>query len=127
MGLAKEIHSARGLPVTGSDVTEFLRDGKKIVSPNASPEAVFPSEPTPGKRLCIAFRAPFVGNEVGRHFLVNGITVNKIPQTVESAPVLGAFPWRFFSYSALTRGGVAAGAAADLPLSPPILLVIREA
>src|SRR5882757_10879889 len=45
----------------------------------------------PVERLCIYVRnVSFPANEMGRHFDVSGITVNKTTQTVESA-VLGAF------------------------------------
>lgn len=45
----------------------------------------------PGERLCIYVRnVSFPANEMGRHFHVIGITVNKTAQTVESA-VAGAF------------------------------------
>src|ERR1700682_1821053 len=46
----------------------------------------------PGERLSIYVRSvSFPANETGRHFHVNGITVNKTTQTVESAAVGGAF------------------------------------
>jgi starch synthase (maltosyl-transferring) len=46
----------------------------------------------PNERLCINVRnVSFPANETGRHFHVNGITVNKTTQTVESAAVGGAF------------------------------------
>ena len=46
----------------------------------------------PGERLCIYVRnVSFPANETGRHFHVNGITVNKTTQTVESAAAGGAF------------------------------------
>src|SRR5260370_25532544 len=45
-----------------------------------------PREPLPNERLCINVRnVSFPANETGRHFHVNGITVNKTTQTVESA------------------------------------------
>jgi starch synthase (maltosyl-transferring) len=46
----------------------------------------------PNERLCINVRnVSFPANETGRHFHVNGITVNKTTQTVESAADGGAF------------------------------------
>jgi len=46
----------------------------------------------PNERLCINVRnVSFPANETGRHFHVNGITVNKTTQTVESAAVGGGF------------------------------------
>jgi len=46
----------------------------------------------PNERLCINVRnVSFPANETGRHFHVNGITVNKTTQTVESAAAGGAF------------------------------------
>jgi starch synthase (maltosyl-transferring) len=46
----------------------------------------------PSHRLCIWVRGvSFPANETGRHFHVNGITVNKTTQTVESAATGGAF------------------------------------
>src|SRR4030088_406886 len=46
----------------------------------------------PGERLSIYVRSvSFPAIEMGRHFHVNGITVNKTTQTVESAAVGGAF------------------------------------
>jgi starch synthase (maltosyl-transferring) len=46
----------------------------------------------PNERLCINVRnVSFPANETGGHFHVNGITVNKTTQTVESAAVGGAF------------------------------------
>ena len=46
----------------------------------------------PNERLCINVRnVSFPANETGRHFHVNGITVNKTTQTVESAAAVGAF------------------------------------
>jgi starch synthase (maltosyl-transferring) len=45
-----------------------------------------------GKRLCIYVRSvSFPAQETGRYFHVNGITVNKTTQTVESAAAGGAF------------------------------------
>jgi len=46
----------------------------------------------PNERLCINVRnVSFPANETGRHFHVNGITVNKTTQTVESAAAGGGF------------------------------------
>src|ERR1700680_1437851 len=46
----------------------------------------------PGERLSIYDRSvSFPAIETGRHFHVNGITVNKTTQTVESAAASGAF------------------------------------
>src|ERR1700740_2367921 len=46
----------------------------------------------PGERLCIYVRnVPFSATETGRFFYLNGITVNKTTQTVESAAASGAF------------------------------------
>ena len=46
----------------------------------------------PGKRLCIQVRSvSFRAIEMGRHFHVNGITVNKTTQTVESAAAGSGF------------------------------------
>jgi starch synthase (maltosyl-transferring) len=46
----------------------------------------------PGQRLSIYVRSvSFAAIETGRHFHVNGITVNKTTQTVESAATAGAF------------------------------------
>ena len=46
----------------------------------------------PGERLCIYVRSvSFPASETGRCFHVNGITVNKTTQTVESAAAGGAF------------------------------------
>src|SRR5437764_13269035 len=46
----------------------------------------------PGQRLSICVRSvSFPAIETGRHIHVNGITVNKTPQTVESAASAGAF------------------------------------
>src|SRR5260370_33295217 len=46
----------------------------------------------PGQRLSIGVRSvSFSAIETGRHIHVNGITVNKTTQTVESAAALGAF------------------------------------
>src|SRR6266478_3790416 len=51
-----------------------------------------PREPLPNERLCINVRnVSFPANETGRHFHVNGITVNKTTQTVESAAAGGGF------------------------------------
>src|SRR5260370_16890246 len=51
-----------------------------------------PREPLPNERLCINVRnVSFPANETGRHFHVNGITVNKTTQTVESAAAVGGF------------------------------------
>ncbi|CCE05225.1 hypothetical protein BRAS3843_1320026 [Bradyrhizobium sp. STM 3843] len=68
----------------------MLWDHKRIVSPNASPGLVFPREPSLGARLCIGSASRF-GNETGRQFLVNGITVNKFTQTVASGSIRGSF------------------------------------
>src|SRR5713226_6267479 len=46
----------------------------------------------PGERLCISVPSvSFLASETGRDFHVNGITVNKTTQTVESAAAGGAF------------------------------------
>src|SRR5258705_7049497 len=46
----------------------------------------------PGQRLSIGVRSvSFPAIETGRHIHVNGITVNKTTQTVESAAAVGAF------------------------------------
>src|SRR5258706_2523980 len=46
----------------------------------------------PGQRLSIWVRSvSFPAIETGRHIHVNGITVNKTTQTVESAAAVGAF------------------------------------
>jgi hypothetical protein len=46
----------------------------------------------PGQRLSIYVRSvSFPAIETGRYFHVNGITVNKTTQTVESAAAGGAF------------------------------------
>src|ERR1700682_6686615 len=46
----------------------------------------------PGERLSISDRSvSFPAIQAGRHFHVNGITVNKTTQTVESAAAGGAF------------------------------------
>jgi hypothetical protein len=44
----------------------------------------------PGERLYMSRASPFCAIETGRHFHVNGITVNKTIQTVESAAAGGA-------------------------------------
>ncbi len=59
---------------------------------NSLPSPVFPGEPMRGERLCIYVRnVSFPVQETGRCFHVNGITVNKTTQTVESAAAGGAF------------------------------------
>ena len=58
---------------------------------NSLPSPAFPGNQYPVERLCIYVRnVSFPANEMGRHFHVIGITVNKTAQTVESATA-GAF------------------------------------
>jgi Domain of unknown function (DUF3416) len=58
---------------------------------NSQANSVFPGEPMPRDRLYIFESVSFSAIEAGRHFHVNGITVNKTIQTVESAAASGAF------------------------------------
>ena len=53
----------------------------------------FPREPMPGQRLSyISPERLLSRNETGRRLHVNGITVNKTTQTVESAAAGGRYP-----------------------------------
>jgi hypothetical protein len=58
---------------------------------NSLPLPWFPGEPMPGQRLSIYLRSVSLpAKETGGHFHVNGITVNKTTQSVESAAIRGA-------------------------------------
>ena len=59
---------------------------------NSQPSPAFPGNQCPASGFVYRSGAsPFSRNETGRHFHVNGITVNKTTQTVESAAAGGAF------------------------------------
>ena len=60
---------------------------------NSLSPAWFPGEPMPGQRLLyIPPERLLPEKETGRHFRVDGITVNKTTQSVESAAIRGACP-----------------------------------
>ena len=85
-GFGEKVHSARGLHATAGAVAKFSRCRKRIAVFNSKAVPGVPREPMPGERLSIYVRnVSFPAIETGRRFHVNGITVNKTTQTVESA------------------------------------------
>src|SRR3981189_3883242 len=88
----EKVHSARRLHATVRGVAKLSRSTKRIAVFYSLGIPGVPREPMPGERLSIYVRSvSFPAIEVGRYLHVNGITVNKTTQTVESAAAGGAF------------------------------------
>ena len=69
---------------------------------NAPASPPFPGNQCPANGFLYVQSVSFRANEMGRHFHVNGITVNKTIQTVESA-MAGAIMHANYSRSLLFR------------------------